>query len=165
VTDEAAAQAPQERMGCAGALWLFIKLPFMFLKAIPWFGAILRQEAATTTGVRAQASYEELTPPADQAVITTVLDRVQSHDADFDLAATLRGVVRTREVVDQARRNSDASAARPVLRRGGGPPPLTRVLVTSERAAGSARSRGPCSGRRARPCRRSGHAGTCGRAS
>ncbi len=34
--------------------------------------------------------------------------------------------------------------------------------VTEERAPASARSRGPCSGRRAPPCRRSGHAGTCG---
>jgi hypothetical protein len=83
-------------MGCAGGLWLMIKLPFMFLRAIPWFGAVLRQEAATTTGARAQASYEALTPPAGPEAVAAVLAEITSHDPGFDLAAATSGVVRAR---------------------------------------------------------------------
>jgi hypothetical protein len=53
MSTQPAAPAPREPVGCAGGLWLMIKLPFMILKAVPWFGEVLRQEAATTTGQRA----------------------------------------------------------------------------------------------------------------
>jgi predicted lipid-binding transport protein (Tim44 family) len=92
-----------------------LKLPFMMLRGIPEFGAILRQEAATTTGQRARASYEQLTPAVDPAAVATVLAQVKAHDPGFNLAATTRGVERARQAVHQARQAGDASAARPVL--------------------------------------------------
>jgi hypothetical protein len=120
----AAEQAPRQQMGCLAGLWLMFKLPFMFLKAVPVFGTVLRYEAATTTGERAQISFEELTPPADRAACAAVLAEVRSHDTGFDLAATARGVVRARQIVDQARLTGDASAARQVMSDG-----LWQVLV------------------------------------
>ena len=117
-------QDPQDRTGCAGVLWLLIKLPFMILRVVPHLGDILRHEAATQTGVRAQRSAEELTPAEDQAVVAAALAGIRAHDAGFDLAATTRGVGRAREVVDRARQAGDASAARQVLSDG-----LWRVFV------------------------------------
>jgi len=55
-------QASPDRAGCAGALWLIVKLPFMILRVIPHVGGILRGEAATDSGARARSSGEELTP-------------------------------------------------------------------------------------------------------
>src|SRR5215469_1326569 len=90
---QAAAQAPQQRAGCASGLWLMIKLPFMFLRAVPRIGEIVRHEAATTTGDRAQA-YEQLTPAANPDAVAAVLATVRSRDPGFDLDATTRAVVR-----------------------------------------------------------------------
>jgi hypothetical protein len=108
----------RERMGCASGLWLMFKLPFMFLRAIPWIGEIVRHEAATTTGERAQASYEQLTPAANPGAVTAVLATIRSRDADFDLDATTTGVVRARAAVNRARQSGDASIARPVMSHG-----------------------------------------------
>jgi hypothetical protein len=124
MAEPAAEQAPRQQIGCLAGLWLMFKLPFMFLRAVPYFGAVLRHEAATTTGERAQVSFEELTPPADRAACAAVLAEVRSHDTRFDLAATARGVVRARQIVDKARLTGDASAARQVLSDG-----LWQVLV------------------------------------
>jgi hypothetical protein len=124
MAEPAAEQAPRQQMGCLAGLWLMSRLPFMFLKAVPYFGAVLRHEAATTTGERAQISFEELTPPADRAASAAVLAEVRSHDTGFDLAATARGLVRARQIVGQARLTGDASAARQVLSDG-----LWQVLV------------------------------------
>jgi len=43
-------QAPPDRAGCVGGLWLLLKLPFMVLRVIPHVGGILRGEAATDSG-------------------------------------------------------------------------------------------------------------------
>jgi hypothetical protein len=118
MSTQAATRAPQERMGCASGLWLMVKLPFMFLRAIPWIGEIVRREAATTTGERAQASYEQLTPAANPGAVTAVLATIRSRDAGFDLDATTRAVVRARAVVNQARQSGDASVARQVMANG-----------------------------------------------
>jgi hypothetical protein len=115
---QAGARAPEERMGCASGLWLMFKLPFMFLRAIPLMGEIVRREAATTTGERAQASYEQLTPAANPDAVTAVLATIRSRDAAFDLDATTRGVVRARAVVNEARQSGDASIARLVMSSG-----------------------------------------------
>jgi hypothetical protein len=115
MSTQAASPAPRERAGCAGGLWVMIKLPFMILKVVPKFGVILRQEAATTTGERARAAYEQLTPAADPAAVAAVLGQIKAHDPGFNLAATAKGVERAREAVHQARQAGDASAARPVL--------------------------------------------------
>jgi hypothetical protein len=115
---------PEDRPGCAGVLWLMVKLPFMILRLVPRLGDILRSEAATEAGARAQTSAEELTPADDQAVMAAALAAIRAHDAGFDLAATARGVGRAREVVDRARQAGDASAAREVLSDG-----LWRVFV------------------------------------
>jgi hypothetical protein len=101
-----------------------LKLPFMILRVIPHVGGILRGEAATDAGARARSSGEELTPADDHAVVAAALAALRSRDAGFDLAATTRGVVRAREVVDLARQAGDASAARQVMSDG-----LWRVFV------------------------------------
>ena len=111
----AAARPPEQRKGCLGGLWLIYKMPFQFLWHVPQFGEVFRRTAATTAGVRAQTSFEQLTPPADRAACAAVLAEVRSHDAGFDLAATARGVVRARQIVDRARLAGDASAARQVM--------------------------------------------------
>jgi hypothetical protein len=126
------AQAPQEKAGCAGALWQLLKLPFMILRVVPHVGGILRGEAATDSGARARGTGEELTPADDQAVVAAALAALKSRDGGFDLAATTRGVVRARQVVDLARQAGEASAARQVMSDG-----LWRVfvLLQAERAA------------------------------
>jgi hypothetical protein len=101
-----------------------LRLPFMILRVIPHVGGILRGEAATDSGARARTSGEELTLADDQAVVAAALTKLKSQDAGFDLAATTRGVVRAREVVDLARQAGDASAAREVMSDG-----LWRVFV------------------------------------
>jgi hypothetical protein len=125
-------QAAEDRPGCAGVLWPLAKMPFMILRVVPHLGNMLRHEAATETGVRAQTSAEELTPADDQAVVAAALAGIRSHDAGFDLAATTSAVGRAREVVDRARQAGDASAARAVLSDG-----LWRVfgLLLEARAA------------------------------
>src|ERR1700691_5988825 len=110
--NQAVVQAAEDRPGCAGVLWPLAKMPFMILRVVPHLGNMLRHEAATETGVRAQTSAEELTPADDQAVVAAALAGIRSHDAGFDLAATTSGVGRAREVVDRARQAGDASAAR-----------------------------------------------------
>jgi len=115
MSTQAATQASQQRMSCASGLWLMFKLPFMFLRALPWLGEIVRREAATTTGERAQASYGQLTTAADPAAVTAVLATIRSRDAGFDLDATTRGIVRARWAVHQARQSDDASVARLVM--------------------------------------------------
>jgi hypothetical protein len=94
------------------------KLPFMFLRAVPWIGEIVRHEAATTTGERAQACYEQLTPAANPDAVAAVLATIRSRDPGFDLDATTRAVVRARAVVNQARQSGDAPAARQVMSHG-----------------------------------------------
>jgi hypothetical protein len=47
-----------KRAGCAGALWLMLKLSFMILRVIPHTGGILRGAAATDSGARARSSGE-----------------------------------------------------------------------------------------------------------
>jgi hypothetical protein len=111
----ATARPPEQRKGCLGGLWLIYKMPFQFLWRAPQLGEAFRHTAATTAGVRAQQSFEQLTPPADRATCAAVLAEVRSHDAGFDLAATARGVVRARQIVDQARMTGDASPARQVM--------------------------------------------------
>jgi Tim44-like domain len=112
----ASGPAAGQQMGCTGCLWLFIKLPFaMLARIIPRLGGFLRQEAAMTTGKRARARYEQLTPVGDPAAVRAVLAQIKAHDPGFDLAAMTRGVERAREIVSQARQAGDASAARPVL--------------------------------------------------
>jgi hypothetical protein len=120
-------------------LWLLLKLPFMILRVIPHVGAILRGEAATDSGARARSSGEELTPADDHGVVAAGLAALRSRDGGFDLAATTRGVVRAREVVDLARQAGDASAARQVMSDG-----LWRVfvLLLAERAAHGVRREG-----------------------
>ncbi len=132
-------QAAPGRAGCAGGLWLMLKLPFMILRVIPHVGSILRGEAATDSGARARSAGEELTPADDQAVVAAALAALKSRDGGFDLAATTRGVVRAREVVDLARQADDASAARQVMSDG-----LWRVfvLLLAERAAHGVRRHG-----------------------
>jgi hypothetical protein len=112
-------------------LWLLVKMPFMILRVVPHTGALLRREAATDSGRRARA-WQELTPPDGQAAVAAVLAEIKSHDSGFDLAATARGVVRVRQVVDRARQAGDASIVRPVLSDG-----LWRVfaLLLDERTA------------------------------
>src|SRR5450755_4426348 len=134
-----AVQASQNRTGCAGILWLMLRLPFMILRVIPHVGGILRGEAATDSGARARTSGEELTLADDQAVVAAALTKLKSQDAGFDLAATTRGVVRAREVVDLARQAGDASAAREVMSDG-----LWRVfvLLLAERTAHGVRCHG-----------------------
>jgi hypothetical protein len=133
------AQAPRENPGCAGAIWQLLKLPFMILRVIPHVGGILRGEAATDSGARARSTGEELTPADDRAVVAAALAALKSRDGGFDLAATTRGVVRAREVVDLARQAGDASAARQVMSDG-----LWRVfvLLLAERAAHGVRRQG-----------------------
>jgi hypothetical protein len=133
------AQASPDRTGCAGGLWLLLKLPFMILRVIPHVGDILRGEAATDSGARARSSGEELTPADDHGVVAAGLAALRSRDGGFDLAATTRGVVRAREVVDLARQAGDASAARLVMSDG-----LWRVfvLLLAERAAHGVRREG-----------------------
>jgi Tim44-like domain len=118
MSTQAATRAPEQRTGCVSGLWLMFKLPFLFLRALPWMGEIIRREAATTTGERAQASYEQLTPAANPAAVTAVLAAIRSRDAGFDLDATTRGVVRARAAVNQARQSGDASAARLIMSNG-----------------------------------------------
>jgi hypothetical protein len=139
MSGQGAVQASPDRAGCAGALWVMLKLPFMILRVIPHVGGILRGEAATDSGARARSSGEELTPADDQAVVAAALATLKSRDGGFDLAATTRGVVRAREVVDLARRAGDASAARQVMSDG-----LWRVfvLLLAERAAHGVRREG-----------------------
>jgi hypothetical protein len=120
----AAARQPEQPVGCLAGMWLLFKWPFLFLWMVPRLGSVLRIEAASATGARAQASFEQLTPPADRDACAAVLAEVRSHDPGFDLAATARGVVRARQMVDQARLTGDASAARQVLSDG-----LWQVLV------------------------------------
>jgi hypothetical protein len=133
------AQAPRENPGCAGAIWQLLKLPFMILRVIAHVGGILRGEAATDSGARARSTGEELTPADDRAVVAAALAALKSRDGGFDLAATTRGVVRAREVVDLARQAGDASAARQVMSDG-----LWRVfvLLLAERAAHGVRRQG-----------------------
>ena len=133
------AQAPRENPGCAGAIWQLLKLPFMILRVIPHVGGILRGEAATDSGARARSTGEELTPADDRAVVAAALAALKSRDGGFDLAATTRGFVRAREVVDLARQAGDASAARQVMSDG-----LWRVfvLLLAERAAHGVRRQG-----------------------
>jgi hypothetical protein len=116
-----------------------LRLPFMILRVIPHVGGILRGEAATDSGTRARTSGEELTLADDQAVVAAALTKLKSQDAGFDLAATTRGVVRAREVVDLARQAGDASAAREVMSDG-----LWRVfvLLLAERTAHGVRRHG-----------------------
>jgi hypothetical protein len=116
-----------------------LRLPFMILRVIPHVGGILRGEAATDSGARARTSGEELTLADDQAVVAAALTRLKSQDAGFDLAATTRGVVRAREVVDLGRQAGDASAAREVMSDG-----LWRVfvLLLAERTAHGVRRHG-----------------------
>ena len=111
----------------------------MILRVIPHVGGILRGEAATDSGARARTSGEELTLADDQAVVAAALTKLKSQDAGFDLAATTRGVVRAREVVDLARQAGDASAAREVMSDG-----LWRVfvLLLAERTAHGVRRHG-----------------------
>lgn len=120
--------------GCAGALWSFIKLPFMIIAMVRHPGQLLRAEAATDTGVRARAGPEQLTTAEDPATVLAGLAGVKSRDTGFDLAMPVRGVIRAREAVDDARRaaNPDVSAVRQVLADG-----LWRVfvLLLDERAA------------------------------
>jgi hypothetical protein len=135
----AAEQAPRRQPGCLGGLWLIYKMPFQFLWRVPRLGAAFRHTAATTAGIRAKTSYHQLTPPADRAACAAVLAEVRSHDAGFDLAATARGVVRARQIVDQARLAGDASAARQVLSDG-----LWQVfvMILDSRAAHNIRRQG-----------------------
>jgi transposase len=105
-------------------VWFAIKLPFMIIKTVPYLGQLIRREAASAYGKRAQSGGEQLTPADDQAAVAAALAGVKSRDAGFDVAVPVRGVVRAREVVDRARRTGDASAARQVLADG-----LWRVLV------------------------------------
>jgi hypothetical protein len=116
-----------------------LRLPFMILRVIPHVGGILRGEAATDSGARARTSGEELTLADDRAVVAAALTKLKSQDAGFDLAATTRGVVRAREVVDLARQAGDASAAREVMSDG-----LWRVfvLLLAERTAHGVRRHG-----------------------
>jgi hypothetical protein len=132
-------QASPDRAGCAGAVWVMLKLPFMILRVIPHVGGILRGEAATDSGARARSSGEELTPADDQAVVAAALATLKSRDGGFDLAATTSGVVRAREVVNLARQAGDASAARQIMSDG-----LWRVfvLLLAERAAHGVRRQG-----------------------
>lgn len=135
----AAEQAPRRQPGCLGGLWLIYKMPLAFLWRAPRLGAAFRHTAATTAGIRAKTSYHQLTPPADRAACAAVLAEVRSHDAGFDLAATARGVVRARQIVDQARLAGDASAARQVLSDG-----LWQVfvMILDSRAAHNIRRQG-----------------------
>jgi hypothetical protein len=135
----ATARPPRQRKGCLGGLWLIYKMPFQFLWRAPQLGEAFRRTAATTAGVRAQQSFEQLTPPMDRAACVAVLAEVRSHDAGFDLAATARGVVRARQIVDQARLAGDASAARQVMSDG-----LWQVfvMVLDSRAAHDIRRQG-----------------------
>ncbi len=103
-TDGGDAPASRGAPGCAGLLWFFIKLPFMIIVMVPRLGQVLRNEAATDTGMRARSGREELTPADDQAVVAAGLVEMKSRDAGFDVAAPVRRVVRASEVVDQARR-------------------------------------------------------------
>jgi len=102
-------------MGCAGALWMFFKLPFTILRAAPQLGQFMRAEAATTSGARVRAATEALTAPDNPAAVAAALAGVSAHDPGFDLAATTHGVIRARAIVSQARQDGDASAARRVL--------------------------------------------------
>jgi hypothetical protein len=128
-----------DRAGCAGVLWLLVRLPFMVLRVVPHLGDILRREAAGQAGARAQLSAEQLSPADDQAAVAAVLAGIRAHDAGFDLAATATGVGRARAVVDRARQAGDASAAREVLSDG-----LWRVfvLLLEVRAAHGVRRQG-----------------------
>jgi hypothetical protein len=92
-------------------LWLFVKLPFMILRGLPGTGALLRHEAATDSGYQARAA-EELAPAGGQATVAAVLAQVRSHDAGFDPAAMVRGVVRARQLVDLARQTGNPSLTR-----------------------------------------------------
>jgi hypothetical protein len=116
-----------------------LRLPFMILRVIPHVGSILRGEAATDSGAQARGSGEELTPADDHAAVAAALATLKLRDDGFDLAATTRGVVRAREVVDLARQAGDASAARQVMSDG-----LWRVfvLLLAERAAHGVRRHG-----------------------
>jgi Tim44-like domain len=105
----------RDRAGDGSVLWYLARLPFMILRVVPHTGELLRHEAATTTGERAQAGGAELSPADDRATVAAVLAEITSRDPGFDLPATTRGVVRAREAVDMARQASDASSARPVM--------------------------------------------------
>ncbi len=139
MTAREGAPTSQDAPGCRGVLWLLIKLPFMVIAMVPHLGQVIRQEAATAYGERAQYGGEQLTPADDQAAVAAGLAGVKSHDPGFDVLLPVRGVVRAREVVDRARRTGDASAARQVLADG-----LWRVLVLllDERAAHEVRRQG-----------------------
>jgi hypothetical protein len=113
-------------------MWMFIKLPFMIIGMGRHIGQVLRHEAATDTGARARSGAEQLTPADGQAALAAVLAEVRSRDPGFDVAVPIRGVVRAREVVDQARRTGDASVARQVLADGLW---QVQVLLLDERAA------------------------------
>ena len=118
---------------------MFIKLPFMIIGMLRHVGQVVRHEAASDYGVRAQSGGEQLTSADDQASVAAALAGVRSRDAGFDVAVPVRGVVRAREVVDRARRTGDASAARQVMADG-----LWRVLILllDERAAHEVRRQG-----------------------
>ena len=141
MAERAAEQAPGQQIGCLAGLWLMFKWPFVFLWMVPRFGSFFRIEAASAVGDRAKASFEQLTPPGDREACAAVLAEVRSHDPGFDLAGTARGVVRARQIVDQARRTGDASAARQVLSDG-----LWQVLVMigDKCAARGVRRAGSC---------------------
>jgi hypothetical protein len=125
--------------GCIGALWGFIKLPFMIIAMVRHPGQLLRMEAATDTGMRAQCGPEQLTAAEDPAAVMAGVAEVKSRDTAFDAAMPIRGVLRAREVVDRARQTLDASAARQVMAEG-----LWRmfVLLLDERAAHRVRRMG-----------------------
>jgi hypothetical protein len=97
MSTQAATRAPRERMGCASGLWPMFQLPFLFLRAIPWIGEILRHEAATTTGERAQASFEQLTPAANPGAVTAVLVAEQAESP-----AGVGGALRQLRMADPA---------------------------------------------------------------
>jgi hypothetical protein len=116
---------PEEaRIGCGGILWVFLKIPFMLIRATPHLGDLLRHEAATDTGAEAAALFESLPPADDEPSVAAALSALAAHDPAFDLAATSAGVIRARGVVTTARLTLDPSAARPVMSDG-----LWRVLA------------------------------------
>jgi hypothetical protein len=132
MSTNAAQTDPADRLGCAGALWYMVKLPFMILRIVPHLGDLLRAEAATTTGERARTGSQALTSVASPASIAAVLGEVKSGDSSFDVVTVLKGVVRARAIVDQARLTGDTSAARQVMSDG-----LWRlfVMLLDDRAA------------------------------
>jgi hypothetical protein len=107
--------AQVERPGCRRTLWSFLMIPFMFFRAVPHLGALLRHEAATDTGARTRLPGAELLPAADGDSLGPALAGISGRDPGFSLVATTASVISARAVVNRSRDAFDASLARPVL--------------------------------------------------